>query len=70
MAKKLKDILINTQFDVPLRVLVNSVYQSCHLISNHLFHFKWQSIQYERLRSTMVIGEVGLVMDFGPKCKS
>ena len=53
------------QFEVPLRVLVNSFYQSCHLISKHLFHFKWQSIQYERLRSTMVIGEVGLVIDFG-----
>ena len=52
-------------FEVPLRVLVNSFYQSCHLMSKHLFHFKWQSIQYERSRSTMVIGEVGLVMDFG-----
>ena len=63
--KEIKRSFNKYWFEVPLRILLNSFYQSCHLISKHLFHFKWQSIQYERLRSTMVIGEVRLVMDFG-----
>ena len=30
--------------------------------SKHLFHYKWQAMQYEHFRMT-IEGEVGLVMD-------
>ena len=33
--------------------------------SKHLFHYKWQAMQYEHFRMTIEEGEVGLVMDFG-----
>ena len=32
--------------------------------SKHLFHYKWQAMQYEHFRMT-IEAEVGLVMDFG-----
>ena len=63
--KEIKRPFNKYRFEVKLKVLVNSYYQTCHLMSKHPFHFNWRSIQYERYRSTIIIGEVGLVMDFG-----
>ena len=44
-----------------LEIFYNFMYNS----SRHLFHYKWQAIQYEHFRMTIEAGEVGLVMDFG-----
>ena len=48
-----------------LHDLLNNFYAFIQSMSTHLFHFKWQSLQYEYLRETIVHGEVGMVMDFG-----
>ena len=44
-----------------LEIFYNFMYNS----SKHLFHYKWQAMQYEHFRMTIEAGEVRLVMDFG-----
>ena len=34
-------------------------------MGKHLFHYKWQGIQYEELKSSLRHGEVMAVIDFG-----
>lgn len=51
--------------DGSLGTLMNNFYISVHQISKHLFHFKWQAMQYEVLKSSLQQGEVMAVIDFG-----
>ena len=48
-----------------LGTLLNNFYISVHQMSKHLFHYKWQGIQYEELKSSLRHGEVMAVIDFG-----
>ena len=48
-----------------LGTLLNNFYISVHQMSKHLFHYKWQGIQYKELKSSLRHGEVMAVIDFG-----
>lgn len=53
------------RFDGSLQELLQLFYDAVHNISKHLFHFKWQAMQFEELKNTLQPGEVAAVMDFG-----
>lgn len=53
------------RFDGTLQELMQLFFDLVHNMSKHLFHFKWQALQYEQFRRSIEPGEVGLVMDFG-----
>ena len=53
------------RFQGTLDQLLDLFYNAIFQMSKHLFHFKWQAMQYEVLRDTIQEGEVGAVMDFG-----
>ena len=63
--EKVKRPFDRYRFDGTLQELIQVYYSNVHNMSKHYFHFKWQAYQYEQFRSSIKLGEVGIVMDFG-----
>ena len=63
--KKVQRPFDRYRFDGTLQELLQIFFDCVHNMSRHYFHFKWQAVQYQKLRQSIQPGEVGLVMDFG-----
>ena len=56
---------INTTIMAHWVTLLNNFYISVHQMSKHLFHYKWQGMQYEELKTSFQHGEVMAISNFG-----
>ena len=48
----------------PLAWLLTKFIESVNTMSTHLFHFRWQAMQFDECKKQLWEGDVMLIMDF------